>query len=101
MGEAQQECLAAGMDGYTSKPIRFRELEQAIAQLISLPKPSKIPVSAGRPADGVIDHAALLAGVDGDRRVLREFVRLFLADCPRRLKEINQAIGRGDAVARP
>ena len=95
----RERCLAAGMDGYTSKPIRFRELEQAIAQLISLPKLSKIPVSAGRPADGVIDHAALLAGVDGDRRVLREFVRLFLADCPRRLEEINQAIGRGDAPA--
>ena len=95
----RERCLAAGMDGYTSKPIRFRELEQAIAQLISLPKPSKIPVSEGSHADGVIDHAALLAGVDGDRRVLREFVRLFLADCPQRLAEIKEAIRRGDAGA--
>jgi HPt (histidine-containing phosphotransfer) domain-containing protein len=47
----------------------------------------------------VIDHAALLAGVDGDRRLLREFVRLFLADCPQRLAEIKEAIRRGDAEA--
>ena len=47
----------------------------------------------------MIDHAALLAGVDGDRRLLREFVRLFLADCPQRLAEIKEAIRRGDAGA--
>ena len=96
----RERCLAAGMDGYTSKPIRIRELEQAIAQLISLPKSSKVsPFSEGSHADGVIDHAALLAGVDGDRRLLREFVRLFLADCPQRLAEIKEAIRRGDAGA--
>jgi PAS domain S-box-containing protein len=94
----RERCLAAGMDGYTSKPIRIRELEQAIAQLISLPEPSKIPVSESD-ANAVIDHAALLAGVDGDRRLLREFIRLFLADCPQRLAEIKEAIRRGDAGA--
>ena len=93
----RERCLAAGMDGYTSKPIRIRELEQAIAQLTSPPKPSKAPVSEGSHADGVIDHAALLAGVDGDRRLLRELVRLFLVDCPKRLAEIKEAIRRGDA----
>ena len=50
-------------------------------------------------ADGAIDHTALLAGIDGNRRVLRELVRLFLADCPRRLAEIKEAIRRGDAGA--
>jgi PAS domain S-box-containing protein len=96
----RERCLAAGMDGYISKPIRTRELEEAIAQLISLSKPSKVSLfSEGSHADGVIDHAALLAGVDGDRRLLREFVRLFLADCPQRLAEIKEAIRRGDAGA--
>ena len=36
---------------------------------------------------------------DGNRRLLREIVRLFLADCPQRLAEIKDAIRRGDAVA--
>ena len=95
----RERCLAAGMDGYTSKPIRIEELEHTIAQLISLPNSAKVPVSEADQADGAIDHTALLAGVDGNRRVLRELVRLFLADCPRRLAEIKEAIRRGDAGA--
>jgi PAS domain S-box-containing protein len=95
----RERCLAAGMDGYTSKPIRIGELEHAIAQLISPPNSAKVPVSEADQADGAIDHTALLAGVDGNRRVLRELVRLFLADCPRRLAEIKEAIRRGDAGA--
>ena len=93
----RERCLAAGMDGYTSKPIRLRELEQAIAQLIRPPKLAKVAVPDQ--ADGVVDHAALLEGVDGNRRLLRELARLFLADCPRRLAEIKEAIRRGDAGA--
>ena len=49
--------------------------------------------------DGVIDGAALLAGVDGIRRLLRELVLLFLADCPRRLAGIKEAVRSGDAEA--
>jgi len=95
----RERCLAAGMDAYTSKPIRIRELEQAIAELINSPSSAKVPVSKAEQTDGVIDHAALVAGVDGNRRLLREIVRLFLADCPQRLAEIKDAIRRGDAVA--
>ncbi len=95
----RERCLAAGMDGYISKPIRIRELDQAIAQLIGPPNPAKVPVSEADQADSVIDHAALLAGVDGNRRLLRELVRLFLADSPQHLTEIKEAIRRGDAGA--
>jgi PAS domain S-box-containing protein len=95
----RERCLAAGMDGYTSKPIRIRELEQAIAQLVSRSKPAEGPLLAETLKDGGIDRAALLAGVDGNRRLLRELVRLFLADCPVRLKGIKEAVRRGDAEA--
>jgi len=99
MEEDRKRCLEAGMDVYTSKPIRISELEQTIAQLISPPDPAKVPVSEADQPDIVIDHAAILAGVDGNRRLLRELVRLFFADCPQRLAEIKEAIRRGDAVA--
>ena len=95
----RERCLAAGMDGYTSKPIRIRELEDAIAQLTSPSKDAEAPVPEETQGSGVIDHAALLAGVDGNRRLLRELVHLFLADCPQRLVEIKEAVRRGDAEA--
>jgi PAS domain S-box-containing protein len=95
----RERCLAAGMDGYTSKPIRIEELERAINQVMGPPSSAKMSVSEARQADGVIDHATLLAGVDGNRRVLRELVRFFLADFPRHLAEIKEAIRRGDAGA--
>jgi CheY-like chemotaxis protein len=95
----RERCLAAGMDGYTSKPIRIRDLEQAIAQLISPINSASVSVPEAKQADGVIDHAALLAGVDGDRRLLCELVRLFLADCPQGLAKIKNAIRCGDAGA--
>jgi two-component system sensor histidine kinase/response regulator len=95
----RERCLAAGMDGYTSKPIRIRELEQAIAQLVSPSKPAERPSPEETQEDGVIDRAALLAGVDGNRRLLRELVHLFLADCPLRLRAIREAVRRRDAEA--
>jgi HPt (histidine-containing phosphotransfer) domain-containing protein len=95
----RERCLAAGMDAYTSKPIRVRELEQAIGLLIGPQNSASMPASgAGRP-DGIIDHVALLAGVDGNRRLLREIVRVFLADCPQHLTKIKEAIRHGDAGA--
>ena len=95
----RERCLAAGMDGYTSKPIRIRDLEQTIAQLISPINSASASVPEAEQADGVIDHAALLAGVDGDRRLLRELIHLFLADCPQGLAKIKDAIRCGDAGA--
>jgi PAS domain S-box-containing protein len=95
----RERCLAAGMDGYTSKPIRIRDLEQAIAQLISPINSASVSVPEAEQADGVIDHAALLAGVEGDRRLVRELIHLFLADCPQGLAKIKDAIRRGDAAA--
>jgi len=95
----RERCLAAGMDGYASKPIRIAELEQAIAQLAGPSKSAEALVTEESGGDGVVDRAALLAGVDGNRGLLRELVRLFLADCPRRRAEIKEAVRRGDAEA--
>jgi len=92
----RERCLAAGMDAYLSKPMRIGELEEVIDQLISPSRAVLVPASVTSPGD-VVDQAALLAGVDGDRRLLRHLVRLFLADYPQRLAEIKQAIRRGDA----
>src|SRR5262249_30541919 len=97
----RERCLEAGMDGYTSKPIRIHELEQAIANLV--PKvPVRVPLSESDEVEHIIDHRALLQGFDGNRRLLNQIARLFLADYPQRLAEIKAAIhcGNADALAR-
>src|SRR5262249_32822393 len=96
----RERCLAAGMDAYTSKPIRSRDLEQAIAEAVGHRKPgSRAAEDASRAGESVFDGGALLDGLDGNRDLLRDLVRLFRADYPLRLTEIREAIGRNDSHA--
>jgi HPt (histidine-containing phosphotransfer) domain-containing protein len=92
---------------HAATPIRFdvahcpaimRELERAIAEVISPRDSTKGPVPQSDQAEGKIDHVALLAGVDGNLRLLREMVRLFLADYPQHLAAIKKAVERRDAL---
>jgi len=94
-----ERCFEAGMDGYVPKPIRTQELEKAISQVLSPHKTGNATASPVKEADTLIDQQALLAGVDGDPRLLRELARLFLADYPRNLAQIKDALRLGDAEA--
>jgi PAS domain S-box-containing protein len=94
----RERCLAAGMDGYLSKPIRIAEVQAALDQLLSgAMKPIAGAAIEESRGDGVIDQAALLDGVNGDRRLLRELARLFISDCPKRIDDIRTAVKHGDA----
>jgi CheY-like chemotaxis protein len=92
----RERCLAAGMDGYVSKPIRIADLEEAVTQATAA-KESSNTVSTNPAEGGVMDEAAVLAGLDGNRGLLRDLARLFLADYPKQLVEIKAAIQGGDA----
>ena len=97
----RERCLAAGMDGYVSKPLRPDELFAAIDAVLAPPTEPGTTLHAP-PADTraskTVDEAALLAGFGGNRRLLREVVDLFLADTPRILDEARAALARGDAA---
>jgi len=45
----------------------------------------------------VFDREQALSAVDGDKEIFKEFVGLFLGECPRAMAEIHAAINRGDA----
>ena len=94
-----ERCLASGMDGYISKPLRARELERAISQVLRPQKTGKAAASGRKDGSFRVDERALLAGVDGDPRLLGKLTRLFLADYPRNLAQIKDAIRLGDAEA--
>jgi PAS domain S-box-containing protein len=81
MSGDRERALQAGMDDYVSKPIRFEQLRRAIQ----------------RHAPAPLDTDALLDGVGGDRKLLRELVRLFLEDTPKLIARVDRAIANGDA----
>jgi CheY-like chemotaxis protein/HPt (histidine-containing phosphotransfer) domain-containing protein len=81
MAADRDRALQSGMDDYVSKPIRVEELRRAIQ----------------RHAPAGLDTAALLEGVGGDRKLLREMVKVFLIDTPKLMARIERAIANEDA----
>lgn len=89
----RERCLAAGMDGYVSKPIRAAELFNAIESLVSI---SEAHTGKLKPAETEFDCSALLGRAEGDMELVRELVRIFLESSPQLLSEIREAVTRGD-----
>jgi len=92
----RERCLAASMDGYVSKPIRVADVEQAVTQAMAANQSSNAG-STSTAEDSLVDEAAILSGMDGNRKLLRDLTRIFVADCPKQLVEIKAAIQMGDA----
>jgi two-component system sensor histidine kinase/response regulator len=103
----RERCLAAGMDGYISKPIRSAELHQAIAEIAGIGKKivTETPACKGAatpsqpPAvDAQWDWSVALATVQGSEELLHEILEAFLEETPRQLSSIEQALAKSDAV---
>jgi CheY-like chemotaxis protein/HPt (histidine-containing phosphotransfer) domain-containing protein len=104
----RERCLAAGMDGYVSKPIQPQELFDAIESLgragpdegLSTPTSPDEPGGApGGQVEAVIDRAEVMRRVGGDMVLLRELIVMFLESWPERLSELRAAIARRDCEA--
>jgi CheY-like chemotaxis protein len=85
----RERCLAAGMDGYVSKPIDVDDLFATVERFAG---------ERSSPAV-VFDQAAALAHTGGDRRLLGEVVALFRSDAPSYVKRIGTALKQRDAEA--
>ena len=95
----RERCLAAGMDGYVSKPIRVEELKKAIAELDrgAAPEARAVgPESTNRDAIGSLE--SLLEGVMGDRGLLAEMAELWLKDSEVQMGQMQMGIEQGDCV---
>jgi two-component system sensor histidine kinase/response regulator len=88
----RERCLAAGMDGYVTKPFRRAALYEALAAAV----PNGTPTT-GEAVSTEYDLEAALAVVEGDRALLVEMVKLFLEESPRQLAALRQAIDSRDA----
>ncbi len=100
----RERCLAAGMDGYVSKPIKAAQLFETIEEELF---PSIHPrrqtcetgSAPGRGWEKIMDRAAALAHVEGDRDLLSEMAELFLKNTPGLMQAIHRAAEWGDAIA--
>jgi signal transduction histidine kinase/DNA-binding response OmpR family regulator len=101
---ARQQCHAAGMDGYVSKPMSGQTLQQAIEDVTSTG--SKPPAGAGDPAGdqgapgpsptSAWDADEALRHVDGNPDALRRLVASFLANSPKVMAQIRLALENGN-----
>ncbi|HEX4487400.1 MAG TPA: response regulator [Terriglobales bacterium] len=85
-------CLRAGMDGYIPKPVRFSDVERALATVgssavISEPPPSQLPAWTDTEA---------LERLGGDEELLRELCQIFLQESPKLLAKLKEASASGD-----
>jgi len=78
----RERCLAAGMDGYVTKPVEADRLVEAVES-----------------AAGAFDPRRAAMRLGGDRRLLVEMLELFLADCPALVSTVGKAIDASDGAA--
>jgi CheY-like chemotaxis protein len=84
----RERCLASGMDGYVSKPIRPEDLFGELERLVpSAGRKRKTPAEEG----GVMRNRAL-----EDPALMKELIALFLSDLPGQLEAFEAALAKKD-----
>ena len=102
----REQCLAAGMDGYVSKPLQPQELFEVVERLAPVNN-TTVAADGSVSADSqnqaadpqpVFDRTEALTHVGGDVELLKELIGLFREECPHLLADIHNAITRQDAA---
>jgi two-component system, sensor histidine kinase and response regulator len=87
----RERCLATGMDGYVTKPIRSADLFAAIDALVGKAVGPATAVAPDRAEP--VDRAGVLRELCGDDLVLaRQIVQVFADTAPGMLEEIRGAV---------
>jgi signal transduction histidine kinase/ligand-binding sensor domain-containing protein/HPt (histidine-containing phosphotransfer) domain-containing protein/ActR/RegA family two-component response regulator len=101
LAEQRQACFAAGMDGFVGKPVAYADLRSAILHAGGQPAPAPAPPAASLDTEAPLDPARLDSlrqlGELAGRPLVREIVDSFLAEAPKRLGRMKEALDRHDA----
>jgi PAS domain S-box-containing protein len=91
MAEDREQCMAAGMDDYVSKPVRLADLEAVL---------ERARLTTATPAIDPRSIAALRAlPDDGGGSLLRSLLVKFIEDAPEAIKALRAAVDQGDPRA--
>ena len=88
----RERCLAAGMDGYITKPVRFSDIEETLAGLIRENMNSS-PAAAKAES---WDRTQALDRIGGDEQLLRDLCQIFLEESPKLMAKMRHALAAGD-----
>jgi len=110
--EELAKAQACGMDQYLGKPLRARQLLQAIGQLVPqaapIPHPGveerseerQAPVADASAVSGQgVDWQSVLAAVRADEPLLRSLLQTLLEEAPRWFQRLREAAAQQDAAA--
>lgn len=90
----REQCLAAGIDGYVSKPVSSAQLLAAIDRLVTEPSgESDTAIGCSQ-----VDASSLLIHFGGDEVFLKEVIQLFREHSPQLIGEIERGIAAGCTV---
>ncbi len=103
----REQCLAAGMDEYLSKPIQRDELDKLLDHYrcrpasessapIPLPAMASVPETAILPRN-IFNYESALNRADGDKELLKELMFRFEEEAVQRLESLKAAIAADDS----
>ena len=92
MNGDRERCMAVGMDGYLSKPIRPQELDEVLDSFLVPKEDLSTEKDIIRPANGSVDVIQLLDRLDDDRSLLAELLEIFRREYPDLVQAAQQSI---------
>lgn len=96
----RERCIAAGMDGYLSKPVHAPDLVTVLNQLTGHDDPPPPPPHEPTLITGpVFEREQVLFNLGGDEELLEQLIQMYAEDEPRLVADIDTAIATRDAEA--
>jgi two-component system, sensor histidine kinase and response regulator len=99
MSSDREQCVAAGMDDYISKPVRRQDLATVLTRWVRVRDAA--PGDGTFPFSAIVEEAALddpgSFQVAGEPNIADELITIFLQETPARIRRLREALACADA----